>query len=559
MGTMGKTKSAFTSTGRAVNEVLSFIVFSFLDVLDFALCFVYKVIDFIVEAEWKPCYCSSSCGDDAITSNNGGKIVISEPGEAKKIVRLSSSKVQLEDVSDTLYTRSSLVSDISKMIVNGIKKIKVDTTTVTTIKSCENVMNGTGRSRSTYTVNSTIIEMLQEKIRGPKLITMPRWSDCDCNTCNSWTSSCKDTLYVKAEGHNDTAQEDVLFIHGFISSSQIWTETVFPNFSESTKSKYRLLAVDLLGFGRSPKPADSLYTLREHVEMIERSVINKYGVKSFHIVAHSLGCILALALAAKYPGSVKSITLVAPPIFQVPKGEQANQYVMKKIAPRRLFPLIAFGASLACWYEHISRTICFLICKNHRLWEFLTKLVTGNRMKTYLIDGFMCHTHNSAWHTLHNIICGSANKVSEFLDTVQNQVKCDVNLFHGRNDELLPVECSYAVRSKVERANVKNLRGNELKNLQELATTSEALVHKIINEIKLWVNYETTNFIINSYNLYIADSWDLDVSWKQPRMNKYQWKKPPARHYKINTNGSLANLGGFDAITRDANGDLMLL
>ncbi|KAF6167683.1 hypothetical protein GIB67_017178 [Kingdonia uniflora] len=48
----------------------------------------------------------------------------------------------------------------------------------------------------------------------------------------------------------------------------------------------------------------------------------------------------------------------------------------------------------------------------------------------------------------------------------------------------------------------------------------------------------------------VADSWDLDVSWKQPRMIKYQWKKPPARHYKINTDGSLANLGGFDAVTR---------
>lgn len=109
-------------------------------------------------------------------------------------------------------------------------------------------------------------------------------------------------------------KEDVLFIHGFISSSTFWTETVFPNFSESTRSKYRLLAVDLLGFGRSPKPADSLYTLREHVDMIERSVLEHYNVKSFHIVAHSLGSILALALAVKHPDSVKSLTLLAPVI-----------------------------------------------------------------------------------------------------------------------------------------------------------------------------------------------------------------------------------------------------
>lgn len=110
----------------------------------------------------------------------------------------------------------------------------------------------------------------------------------------------------------EKASETVLFIHGFISSSKFWTETVFPNFSKSTKSKFRLLAIDLLGFGRSPKPTDSLYTLREHVDMIERSVIEPYKVQSFHIVAHSLGCILALALAVKYPHAVKSLTLLAP-------------------------------------------------------------------------------------------------------------------------------------------------------------------------------------------------------------------------------------------------------
>lgn len=104
----------------------------------------------------------------------------------------------------------------------------------------------------------------------------------------------------------------MLFIHGFISSSAFWTETVFPNLSETTRSRYRLFAVDLLGFGKSPKPPDSLYTLREHVGMIERSVLDRFDVKSFHIVAHSLGSILALALAVKHPGAVKSLTLLSP-------------------------------------------------------------------------------------------------------------------------------------------------------------------------------------------------------------------------------------------------------
>lgn len=108
--------------------------------------------------------------------------------------------------------------------------------------------------------------------------------------------------------------EDVLFLHGFLSSSAFWTRSVFPAFTESVKDNYRLFAMDLLGFGRSPKPRDCLYTLRNHLEMIEESVIHPFQLKSFHLVAHSMGCVLALALAAKYPDTVKSVTLVAPVI-----------------------------------------------------------------------------------------------------------------------------------------------------------------------------------------------------------------------------------------------------
>ncbi|XWS61522.1 hypothetical protein CRYUN_Cryun07bG0132400 [Craigia yunnanensis] len=445
MDVMCKIRSVLTLIGEILNKAVSFIVFCILDLLDFILCFVYKVADFCIEAEWKPCSCSSA--EEAITGS--GKILVSEQGESK-IVCLTASKLQLEDISDTLYSRPSLVTEVSKLTVNELKKLKWDGTI---IQSCEKIKKGT--VRSTFTINSTIVEMLQGKMVEQHLHRIPRWSDCDCEHCNSWTSSNKDTLFVKAEGLKDKAREDVLFIHGFISSSAFWTETLFPNFSSTAKSTYRLLAVDLLGFGRSPKPTDSLYTLREHVDMIEKSVLEAYKVQSFHIVAHSLGCILALALAVKHPGSVKSLTLLAPPYYPVPKGESATQYVMRRVAPRRVWPVMAFCASIGCWYEHLSRTVCLVICKNHRLWEFLAKLFTRNRIRTFLLEGFFCHTHNAAWHTLHNIIFGTASKFDRYLDVVRDQLKCDVTIFHGKDDEVIPLECSYNVQRRIPRARIK--------------------------------------------------------------------------------------------------------
>lgn len=187
---MGKTRSVLTLTGRVINEAVSFIIFSILDLLDFLLCFVYKVADFFIEAEWKPCYCSSA--KEAITSS--GKILVSEQGESK-IVCLSSSKLQLEEISDTLYARPSLVSEVSKSTVKELKKLKMEGTM---IQSCEKIKKGT--VRSTFTVNSTIVEMLQGRIGGQQSHPIPRWSDCDCKTCTSWTSSTKETLFVRADG-----------------------------------------------------------------------------------------------------------------------------------------------------------------------------------------------------------------------------------------------------------------------------------------------------------------------------------------------------------------------
>ncbi|KAG6538224.1 hypothetical protein ZIOFF_003336 [Zingiber officinale] len=457
-GKCGGDRSLLAGAGEMLNSVVGFIVFSFLDVLDIVLCLVYKVIDYAIEAKWKPCYCCSSYDKSMVpTAGAGGRSsFLLSASRGPKVVRLCSTKLQLEDVSDTLYCRPSRVTEFSRKATAAVAA-----NTGMSIKS-------PAPPAAAFAVSANVMEMLRGKIDGrwkrlPQSI--PLWSDCDCKVCNSWSRSSSPVvdgdsrLYVHTDGPGDggpgTTSTDVLFIHGFISSSALWTETVFQEFTEETRSRHRLFAVDLLGFGRSPKPADSLYTLREHVDMIEKSVLQVHDVKSFHIVAHSLGCIIALALAVRHPNAVKSLTLLSPPYFPVPRGEEPTQFVMRRVAPRRVWPAIVFGASMACWYEHVSRTVCLLICKNHRIWDFLLKFFTRNRIRTFMVEVFMCHTHNAAWHTLHNVIFASAERMESYLEMVREKLSCDVRVFHGDGDELLPVECSYDLAAKVPRARVK--------------------------------------------------------------------------------------------------------
>lgn len=105
------------------------------------------------------------------------------------------------------------------------------------------------------------------------------------------------------------------------------------------------------------------------------------------------------------------------------------------------------------------------------------------RIRTFLLEGFFCHTHNAAWHTLHNIICGTAAKLDGYLETVRDHLKCDVTIFHGRDDELLPVECSYNVRSIIPRARVKVIENKDhitivVKRQKEFAKELEEIWRK---------------------------------------------------------------------------------
>lgn len=162
------TMSFLRTAGQVLNSAISFIVFSILDVFDVILCYVYKVIDYAIESEWKPCYCTA--GKDAI---------VMPKAVGSKVLHVSCKKIQLEDVSDTLYERASVVMDMSRKPVLE-------------------------PPRATFKVSSSIVEMIRGKLdrQKPKERRMPCWSDCDCNVCNSWSceSARSSSLYVHVEG-----------------------------------------------------------------------------------------------------------------------------------------------------------------------------------------------------------------------------------------------------------------------------------------------------------------------------------------------------------------------
>jgi 3-oxoadipate enol-lactonase len=98
--------------------------------------------------------------------------------------------------------------------------------------------------------------------------------------------------------------EAVVMIHGLGGTSNVWTP-VLPAFSRHKKVRF-----DLPGSGRSARFEGALA-----VELfVEKTllVMEKAGVRSAHVVAHSMGTIVAAHLAAAEPSRVLSLALFGP-------------------------------------------------------------------------------------------------------------------------------------------------------------------------------------------------------------------------------------------------------
>jgi cis-3-alkyl-4-acyloxetan-2-one decarboxylase len=102
----------------------------------------------------------------------------------------------------------------------------------------------------------------------------------------------------------------VILVHGIASSS-----VTFDNVVPLLRDRHRVIAIDLLGFGRSPAPVSAGYTLEEHVRSLKRT-INELGLRTrATLVGHSLGALVCARLAAENPAMFSHLILVAPPVY----------------------------------------------------------------------------------------------------------------------------------------------------------------------------------------------------------------------------------------------------
>ncbi len=97
----------------------------------------------------------------------------------------------------------------------------------------------------------------------------------------------------------------VLLVHGFLGSSYDYRYL-----SERLEKDYHVIALDLIGFGASDKPADFDYSRASHASMIDQFAEAK-ALETFHLGGHSMGGAIALYYAYLYPDRLQSLLLFA--------------------------------------------------------------------------------------------------------------------------------------------------------------------------------------------------------------------------------------------------------
>ncbi|SNZ01383.1 alpha/beta fold hydrolase [Flagellimonas pacifica] len=206
-----------------------------------------------------------------------------------------------------------------------------------------------------------------------------------------------------------SGKKNILLIHGLAGSKNYWKMGL-----KEVKATHRLLLVDLLGFGDSPKP-QSDYSLKTQLEALEQVII-KEGMDngSTIVVGHSMGATISLALFAEHPNWFDGATVIGLPIFK-----SRDQFV-SNMSKASVFDRIAIGSS--------GKVFCLL----HPI--YLSKWFKPKNLTDDVFSDSRKHTWQSYHHSLNEIILGN-----NLYSTTKNIRAKEILFIHGAEDRAAPL------------------------------------------------------------------------------------------------------------------------
>jgi pimeloyl-ACP methyl ester carboxylesterase len=143
-----------------------------------------------------------------------------------------------------------------------------------------------------------------------KLLLRPR--DADWHKCRDVVFHSECSRFIDVDGvrvHYQEAGDEhapaLVLIHGFASSTLVWSKV----FLKLADAGYRVIALDMLGYGYSAKPRKGEYTIAGQAKLLMR-LLDRLGIPRAIFVGSSYGGAVAATCALDYPDRVEKLILV---------------------------------------------------------------------------------------------------------------------------------------------------------------------------------------------------------------------------------------------------------
>jgi pimeloyl-ACP methyl ester carboxylesterase len=134
----------------------------------------------------------------------------------------------------------------------------------------------------------------------------------------------------------DGQGDPVVFVHGLGGTSNTFSPML------DSFARFRCIRPDLPGSGRSPSPNEALTFETMTAAIIE--VLQVIAGTPAHLVAHSMGTLVAQHVAVEAPDRVRSLSLFGP---IVRPGEAARQRLRERAAAARHQGMVAVANAVA--------------------------------------------------------------------------------------------------------------------------------------------------------------------------------------------------------------------
>ena len=114
-----------------------------------------------------------------------------------------------------------------------------------------------------------------------------------------------DDIRVHYQEAGERNAPPLVLIHGFASSTLVWSKVFLP----LAAAGFRVIAIDMLGFGYSGKPRNGEYTIAGQAKLLI-GLLDQLGIKRATLVGSSYGGAVAVTCALDYAQRVERLVLI---------------------------------------------------------------------------------------------------------------------------------------------------------------------------------------------------------------------------------------------------------